>query len=141
MRTPLRRTCARGGAAARTRGDARTLDAPAHAGIATAQEIPMKSSRLIAASLCLLAAPAFANPLAPVTGALANLPVVGPALGNIALPALPALPLPSLPGPGLTGTAAVVVNGMGVIVGVDSGQMPPVSVTTVGLPALPGLPN
>ncbi len=57
----------------------------------------------------------------------------------VPLPTLPPLPgAPSLPTAG--GSVAVVANGTGVIVTVDSTQTPPVAVTPVGLPPLPDLP-
>mgnify|MGYP001619753917 CR=1 FL=1 len=68
------------------------------------------------------------------TQAFAQLPPL-----PIPLPTLPPLPAPALPA--LGGSAAVVVNGTGVIVTVDSTQTPPVAVTPVGLPPLPGLPG
>lgn len=102
----------------------------------------MKKFFLLAA-LSLTAVPGFAaGPAAPVTGLLNGLPVVGPVLGNVtgALPALPALGAL----PGINGSVGLVLQGKGVIVGIHTAAMPPVSVTTVGLPnlpPLPGLPN
>lgn len=122
----------------------------------------MNKSALLAAALGLAAAPVFANPLAPLTNIIAGVPVAGPVVVNVisglplpSLPALPALPglggLPALPGlgglpalpalPGLQGSVGVVLEGKGVIVGVNTADMPPVSVTPVGLPALPALPG
>ena len=68
------------------------------------------------------------------TQALAQLPIPLPPVPG--LPGVPTLPTP----PAFGGSAALVVNGTGVIVTVDSTQTPPASVTPVGLPPLPGLP-
>lgn len=107
----------------------------------------MNKHALIAAALSLAAAPVFANPLAPVTNIVAGVPVAGPVVVNV-ISGLPLPTLPSLPGvpgigalPALTGVAAVVIEGRGVIVGINTANVPPVSVTPVGLPALPALPG
>ena len=104
---------------------------------------------ILCATLSLLASPVFAAPAGALTGALTGLPVVGSVLGGVSgsLPALPvvgALPvLGALPAevPPLNAQLGVVLMGRGVIVGVDSSASPPVSLTPVGLPPLPGLPN
>lgn len=67
---------------------------------------------------------------APVFAQLPPLPVPLPSL-----PSLPSLPAP----PAASGSVTVAANGTGVVVTVDSTQTPPVSVTPIGLPPLPGL--
>ena len=71
------------------------------------------------------------------TQAFAQLPIPLPSLPSVpSLPGVPSLPTP----PAFGGSAEVLVNGMGVVVTVDSTQTPPASVTPVGFPPLPGLP-
>lgn len=84
----------------------------------------MKKAALVVATL--FTAPAFAQ--------LPSLPIALPTL-----PALPALPIALPAAPAAGGEVSVVANGTGVVVTLDSNQTPPVSVTPVGLPPLPGL--
>lgn len=81
----------------------------------------MKKVALLLASL--VAAPAFAQ------------------LPTLPLPSLPSLPsLPTLPAPpAASGSIDATANGTGVIVSFDTTATPPVTVTPVGLPGLPGL--
>ena len=99
----------------------------------------MKKTALLLAALC--SPSAFAQlPALPVLPAF-GLPTlaVPPVLAGVVPGLLPAN-VPSVLSSDGQGHISVLVFGRGAIVTVDSAQTPPISYTTVGLPALPGLP-